>query len=68
MQVKIGEITMSFKMEEGIQRCTAMRKNALVLDIIQGKTAVSEASRATTCRPRKWRNRFALPSSAWRTP
>ena len=33
-------------MEEGIKRWTAKRKTALVLDIIQGKTTVSEASRA----------------------
>lgn len=33
-------------MEGGIKRWTAKRKSALVLDIIQGKTAVSEASRS----------------------
>ena len=32
-------------MEEDIKRWTAKRKSALVLDIIQGKTTVSEASR-----------------------
>lgn len=32
-------------MEEEIKRWTARRKSALVLDIIQGKTTVSEASR-----------------------
>lgn len=36
---------MSTKMEENIKRWTAKRKSALVLDIIQGKTTVSEASR-----------------------
>lgn len=36
---------MSTKMEEDIKRWTAKRKSALVLDIIQGKTTVSEASR-----------------------
>ncbi|MFT8275657.1 DUF1153 domain-containing protein, partial [Kerstersia gyiorum] len=36
---------MSKAMEEDIKRCTAKRKSALVLDIIQGKTTVSEASR-----------------------
>lgn len=36
---------MSKTMEEDIKRCTAKRKSALVLDIIQGKTTVSEASR-----------------------
>lgn len=37
---------MSTLMEEDIKRWTAKRKTALVLDIIQGKTTVSEASRA----------------------
>jgi len=37
---------MSTKMEEDIKRWTAKRKGALVLDIIQGKTTVAEASRA----------------------
>jgi transposase-like protein len=37
---------MSLKMEEEIKRWTARRKSALVLDIIQGKTTVAEASRA----------------------
>lgn len=36
---------MSTKMEGDIKRWTAKRKGALVLDIIQGKTTVSEASR-----------------------
>ncbi|CAK7075178.1 MAG: IS3 family transposase ISKpn40 [Kerstersia gyiorum] len=36
---------MSKTMEEDIKRWTAKRKRALVLDIIQGKTTVSEASR-----------------------
>lgn len=36
---------MSTKMEEDIKRWTAKRKSALVLDIIQGKTTVAEASR-----------------------
>ncbi|MCP1632025.1 transposase-like protein [Kerstersia gyiorum] len=36
---------MSKTMEEDIKRWTAKRKSALVLDIIQGKTTVSEASR-----------------------
>ncbi|MER1940105.1 DUF1153 domain-containing protein [Castellaniella sp. FW104-16D08] len=37
---------MSTKMEDEIKRWTAKRKSALVLDIIQGKTTVAEASRA----------------------
>lgn len=36
---------MSAMMEEEIKRWTARRKSALVLEIIQGKTTVSEASR-----------------------
>ena len=36
---------MSMKMEDEIKRWTAKRKSALVLDIIQGKTTVAEASR-----------------------
>lgn len=36
---------MSAAMEEEIKLWTARRKSALVLDIIQGKTKVSEASR-----------------------
>ncbi|MGN6226800.1 MAG: transposase [Dyella sp.] len=37
--------TMSIVMDEEIKRWTARRKSALVLEIIQGKTSVSEASR-----------------------
>ena len=36
---------MSEVMDEEIKRWTARRKSALVLDIIQGKTTVSESSR-----------------------
>jgi transposase-like protein len=39
------ESTMSTLMDEEIKRWTAKRKTALVLEIIQGKTSVSEASR-----------------------
>jgi len=37
---------MSMLMDEEIKRWTAKRKSALVLEIIQGKTTVAEASRA----------------------
>lgn len=37
---------MSMVMEEEIKRWTAKRKSALVIEILQGKTTVSEASRA----------------------
>ena len=36
---------MSATMDEDVKRWTARRKSALVLDIIQGKTTVSEAAR-----------------------
>ena len=36
---------MSTTMDEDVKRWTARRKSALVLDIIQGKTTVSEAAR-----------------------
>lgn len=36
---------MRMKMEDDIKRWTAKRKSALVLDVIQGKAAVAEASR-----------------------
>ena len=37
---------MSVVMEEEFKRWTAKRKAALVVDVIQGKTAVAEASRS----------------------
>jgi len=42
---------MSTKMEEEIKRWTAKRKTALVLEIIQGKTTVAEASRSFDITP-----------------
>ena len=36
---------MSMVVEEDVKRWTARRKSALVLEIIQGKTTISEASR-----------------------
>ena len=36
---------MSIEMDEEIERWTACRKSALVLDIIQGKTTLSESAR-----------------------
>ncbi|MBM4228642.1 MAG: transposase, partial [Gammaproteobacteria bacterium] len=36
---------MSDVMEEEIKRWTARRKSALVLDILQGRTTVSESAR-----------------------
>ena len=48
---------MSLKMDEDIKRWTAKRKSALVVDIIQVKTTVAEASRAydlSPCEIEKW--------------
>lgn len=42
---------MSTKMEEEIKRWTAKRKTALVLEIIQGKTTIAEASRSFDITP-----------------
>ena len=42
---------MSIMMEEEIKRWTAKRKTALVMDIIQGKTTVSEAARGFDLAP-----------------
>ncbi|CUA99791.1 Protein of unknown function (DUF1153) [Thiomonas bhubaneswarensis] len=42
---------MSTLMEDDIKRWTAKRKTALVLDIIQGKSTVSESSRAFDLNP-----------------
>src|SRR5699024_12722883 len=42
---------MSIAMEQDIKRWTAKRKSALVLDIIQGKTTVAQASRAYDLSP-----------------
>ena len=42
---------MSMTMEDDIKRWTAKRKAALVLEIIQGKSTVAEASRAFDLTP-----------------
>lgn len=42
---------MSELMDEQIKRWTAKHKSALVLEIIQGKTTVAEASRAYDLAP-----------------
>src|SRR3546814_633359 len=47
---------MSTKMDDEIKRWTAKRKGALVLDIIQGKTTVAEASRAYDLSPSEIEN------------
>ena len=48
--------TMSTKMDEDIKRWTAKRKSALVLEIIQGKMTVAEASRAYDLSPSEVEN------------
>jgi len=48
---------MSLKIDEGVKRWTIKRKSAFVVDIIQGKTTVAEASRAYDLSPsevQKW--------------
>jgi len=47
---------MSTKMEDEVKRWTAKRKSALVLDIIQGKTTVAEASRVYDLSPSEIEN------------
>ena len=42
---------MSMTMDDSIKRWTAKRKTALVIEIIQGKTAVAEASRSFDLTP-----------------
>lgn len=42
---------MSMEMDEEIKRWTARRKSALVMEIIQGTTTVSEASRQYDLQP-----------------
>jgi len=42
---------MSMVMDEEIKRWTAKRKSALVIEILQGKTTVAEASRAFDLAP-----------------
>ena len=47
---------MSVTMEDGIKRWTAKRKSALVVEIIQGKTTVAEASRTYDLTPSEVEN------------
>lgn len=42
---------MSVTLDDSVKRCTAKRKVALVVEIIQGKTTVAEASRAFDLSP-----------------
>jgi len=47
---------MSMVMDEEIKRWTAKRKSALVIEILQGKTSVAEASRAFDLPPSEIEN------------
>ena len=49
---------MSVVMEEEIKRWTARRKSALILEIIQGKTTVAEASRQFDLTPSEIQDRI----------
>lgn len=52
-----GKRSDEWTLEDGIKRWTAKRKSALVIEIIQGKTAVAEASRSFDLTPseiEKW--------------
>jgi transposase-like protein len=51
---------MSMTMEDEIKRWTAKRKAALVMEIIQGKTRIAEASRSFDLTHSKARHRPAL--------
>ena len=59
---------MSTLMEDEIKRWTARLKAALVLEIIQGKTTVAEASRAHARRPRRSSSGSKMARRAWRMP
>jgi transposase-like protein len=49
--ILLEKLTMIMTMEDDIKRWTAKRKAALVMEIIQGKTSISEASRAFDVSP-----------------
>ncbi|MEV8469052.1 DUF1153 domain-containing protein [Fluviibacterium sp. DFM31] len=47
---------MSGQLDDNIKRWTAKRKSALVIEIIQGKTTVAEASRSYDLAPSEIEN------------
>jgi transposase-like protein len=59
---------MSIVMEEEIKRWAARRKSALVLEVIQGKTSISEATRQFDLPPLGGRRQGRGRRAAWRTP
>jgi hypothetical protein len=52
---------MSTKMEEDVKRWMAKRKAALVMEIMQGKTTVAEASRSFDLVPSEIDTRVVIP-------
>ena len=58
---------MSMTMEDDIKRWTAKRKAALVMEIIQGKTSISEASRAFDVSPAEIEEWVDEASEGWKT-
>ena len=59
---------MSVTMDDGIKRWTAKRKTALVVEIIQGKTTMAEASRSFDLSPLRSMAGSMMPSAGWRMP
>src|SRR5215471_16565032 len=59
---------MSTLMDDEIKRWTARRKSALVLEIIQGKTTVAEASRTHDLPPSEIEKWAEDGKRVWRTP
>ena len=59
---------MSITMDEEIKRWTALRKAALVLEIVQGKTMVAEAAGSLTCSPPRSRNESTRARRGLRRP
>jgi transposase-like protein len=66
--LSLKETQISTLMEDDIKRWTAKRKAVLVMEIIQGKTTVAEASRSFDLPPLRSRNGWTMPRRAWRTP
>ena len=58
---KEENVAMSGPLEDGIKRWTAKRKSALVIEIIQGKTTVAEASRSYDLAPSEIENWVGNP-------
>ena len=56
---------MSVTMDDSIKRWTAKRQTAQVVEIIQGKTTVAEASRALDLSPTKAAPKVGQVQFAW---